>query len=164
MMPRTDHEKYQALVIRTLDSAIFIQWISLLDSLLLIRWIVLTPFEQPGPGARSGKCYRRRGFRLTCLQDFFSIGGQFSFYKSFSCDGGGGGRGGGRGRGWEGDCHSSPVVSWMVQKNGPKVFFLKNTANSVLGQNSWRSSYADRRLANLTGLALNERTLHHSPK
>ena len=94
MMPRTDHEKYQALVIRTLDSAIFIQWISLLDSLLLIRWIVLTPFEQPGPRARSGKCYRRRGFRLTCLQDFFSIGGQFSFYKSFSCDGGGGGGGG----------------------------------------------------------------------
>ena len=38
------------------------------------------------------------------------------------------------------------------------MFFLKNTANSVLGQNSWRSSYSDRRLANLTGLALNERT------
>ena len=27
MMPRTDHEKYQALVIQTLDTAIFIQWI-----------------------------------------------------------------------------------------------------------------------------------------
>ena len=59
----------------------------------LIQWIALTPFEQPGPGARSGKCYRRRGLRLTCLQDFFSIGGQLScFYKSFSCDGVGGGR------------------------------------------------------------------------
>ena len=63
--------KYRALVIRTLDSAIFIQWIMLLDSLLLIRWIALKPFEQPGPGARSGKCYRRRGLRPTYLQEFF---------------------------------------------------------------------------------------------
>ena len=104
-MPRRDHEKYQALDIRTLDGAILIQWIMLLDSLLLIRWIALTPFEQPGPGARNGKCYRCRGLRPTYLQDFFffSIGEQFScFYKSFSCDGGGGGggeggSGGGRG-------------------------------------------------------------------
>ena len=87
-MPRTDHEKYQGLVIRTLDSAIFIQWITLLDSLLLIRWIALTPIEQPGPGARSGRCYRRRGLRPTCLQDFFSIRGQFRVFHAL---GGGGG-------------------------------------------------------------------------
>ena len=100
MIPRTDHEKYQALDIRTLDGAIFIQWITLLDALPLIQWIALTPFEQPGPGARSGKCYRRRGLRPTCLQDFFSVGGRFSCcYKSFSCDGRGGGGGGGGGRG-----------------------------------------------------------------
>ena len=37
----------------------------------LIQWIALTPFEQPGPGARSGNCYRRRGLRPTYPQDFF---------------------------------------------------------------------------------------------
>ena len=157
-MPRTDHEKYQGLVIRTLDSAIFIQWITLLDSLLLIRWIALTPIEQPGPGARSGRCYRRRGLRPTCLQDFFSIRGQFScFYKSFSCVGGGGG--GGWGGGWKGVL----LLITGCFLNGPKVFFLKNTANSVLGW-SWRSSYADQRLVNLTGLTLNQELFYHRAK
>ena len=129
-MPRTDHEKYQALVIRTLNSAIFIQWIyiTLLVSLPLIQGIALTPFEQPGPGARSGKCYRRKhlAYRI-----FFSIGGQFScFYDSFSCDGEGGAvrvEGG-----------LSRITDCFL--NGPKVFFVKNTANSVLSQISWRSS------------------------
>ena len=92
--------KYRALVIRTLDSAIFIQWIMLLDSLLLHRWIALTPFEQPGPGARSGKCtLSAQRFKANLSA---GIGGQFScFYKSFSCDGGG--RGAVRGKG---SCHS----------------------------------------------------------
>ena len=42
--------------------------------------------------------------------------------------------------------------------NGLKVIFVKNTANSVFGSISWRGSSADRRLVNLPGLALNERT------
>ena len=126
-MPRTDHEKYQALDVRTLDSAIFIQWITLLDSLPLIRWIVLTPFKQPGPGARSGKCYRRRGLRPTCLQIFFFNTGAIScFYKSFSCVGGG--KGGGGQWGWKGGL----LLITGCFLNVPKVFFLKNTANSVL--------------------------------
>ena len=62
---------------------------------------------------------------------FFSIGGQFScFYDSFSCDGGGGAvrvEGG-----------LSRITDCFL--NGPKVFFVKNTANSGLSQISWRSS------------------------
>ena len=64
---------------------------------------------------------------------FFSIGGQFScFYKSFSCDG----RGGGEGKRVEGGL--SRITGCFL--NGSKVFFVKNTANSVLSQKSWRSS------------------------
>ena len=82
---------------------------------------------------------------------FFSIGGQFScFFKGFSCDG-------------EGEWGAVRVEGGLSLitgcfLNGPKVFFLKNTANSVLGKISWRSSSADRRLVNLPGLALNEKT------
>ena len=82
---------------------------------------------------------------------FFSIGGQFScFFKGFSCDGEGG---------W-GAVRVEGGLSLITGcfLNGPKVFFLKNTANSVLGKISWRSSSADRRLVNLPGLALNEKT------
>ena len=93
-------------------------YITLLDSLPLIQWIALTPFEQkPGSGARSGKCYRRRVLRPTCLQDFFfSIGGQFScFYKSFSRDGEVGG----------GELEGGPslITGCFLNspKNGPRV-------------------------------------------
>ena len=133
-MPRTDHEKYQGLVIRTLNSAIFIQWIyNAIGFFTSYPGDSANTFEQPGPGARSEKCYRRKGLKPSCLQDFFffSIGGQFScFYDSFSCDGGGGAvrvEGG-----------LSRITDCFL--NGPKVFFVKNTANSVLSQISWRSS------------------------
>ena len=60
---------------------------------------------------------------------FFSIGGQFScFFKGFSCDGEGGGGGGGAVR-VEG--RLSLITGCFL--NSPKVFFLKKTANSVLG-------------------------------
>ena len=65
-----------------------------------------------------------------------------------------GGGGGGGGGGWRaGGRRVKGGLSLFSGcfLNGPKVFFLKNTANSVSGRNSWRSSYADRRLANLTG-------------
>ena len=60
---------------------------------------------------------------------FFSIGGQIScFFKGFSCDGEDGGGGGGREGGREAVIH---ITGCFL--NGPKVFFLKKTANSVLG-------------------------------
>ena len=69
-----------------------------------------------------------------------------------------GGGGGGEGKRVEGGL--SRITGCFL--NGSKVFFVKNTANSVLSQKSWRSSNicgsTTRRLANLTGLALNERT------
>lgn len=65
---------------------------------------MLTPFEQPGPGARSGKCYRRRVLRLTCLQYiFFNRGTIQLFLQEFSMqwgregESGEGGSEGGRG-------------------------------------------------------------------
>ena len=51
---------------------------------------------------------------------FFSIGGQIScFFKGFSCDGEGG--------------REAAIHITGCFLNGPKVFFLKKTANSVLG-------------------------------
>ena len=84
---------------------------------------MLTPFEQPGPGARSGKCYRRRGLRLTRLQYLiFNRGIIQLFLEEFSlgCGGGGAGR-------VEGEL--SLMTGCFL--SGPKVFFLRNTANSV---------------------------------
>ena len=132
-------------------------YIKLLDSLSLIQWIALTPFEQPGPGARSGKCYRRRVLRPTCLQDlFFNRGTIQRLLQEFFVRWEGGG--GGEGKRVEGGL--SRITGCFL--NGSKVFFVKNKANSVLSQKSWRSSNicgsTTRRLANLTGLALNERT------
>ena len=59
----------------------------------------------------------------------FSIGGRIScFFKGFSCDGEDGGGGGGAVR-VEG--RLSFITGCFL--NGPNVFFLKKTANSVLG-------------------------------
>ena len=64
---------------------------------------------------------------------FFSIGGQIScFFKGFSCDGEDGGGGGGGGGGSEGGREAVIHITGCFL-NGPNVFFLKKTANSVLG-------------------------------
>ena len=61
---------------------------------------------------------------------FFSIGGQISyFFKGFSCDGEDGEGGSGGAVRVEG--RLSFITGCFL--NGPKVFFLKKTANSVLG-------------------------------
>ena len=99
-MPRTDHEKYQGLVIRTLNSAIFIQWIyNAIGFFTSYPGDSANTFEQPGPGARSGKCYRRKGLKPSCLQDFFFFnrGTIQLFLRQFFLRWGRGGSEGGRG-------------------------------------------------------------------
>ena len=96
-----------------------------MDSLLVIRWIAVIPFDQPGPGARSGRCYRRRVLRFTCLQAniyiyFFNRGTIQLFLRVFLAMG--------WGRAVRVEGKLSLITGCFL--NGPKVFCLKN---SVLG-------------------------------